>query len=68
MQLIIDVETGKEMYFLDILKSLDFIKFKDISDTKLQFLLELNESVETLNLIKQNKSKARPLVELLNEI
>jgi len=51
-----------------LLNNFTFAKAKPISPAKAQFLEELKEAVDNLNLVKQGKLKARLAKDLLNEL
>lgn len=68
MKVILDIPDNKAAFFMELLNSFSFVKAKTISPEKAQVLLELKEAVETLNLVKEGKLKARPAKELLHEI
>jgi hypothetical protein len=68
MKVILDIPDNKAAFFMELLNSFSFVKAKTISPQKAQVLLELKEAVETLNLVKEGKLKARPAKELLHEI
>jgi len=68
MKVLLEIPDNKAAFFMELLNSFSFVKAKTISPEKAQVLLELKESVETLNLVKEGKLKARPAKELLHEI
>ena len=65
MKVILEIPDDKAAFFMELLSSFSFVKAKTISPEKAQVLLELKEAVETLNLVKEGKLKARPAKELL---
>jgi hypothetical protein len=68
MKVLVDVKDSKVEFILELLNNFSFAKAKPISPAKAQFLEELKEAVENLNLIKQGKLKGRLAEELLDEI
>ncbi len=68
MKVLLEIPDNKAAFFMELLNSFSFVKAKSISPEKAQVLLDLKESVETLNLVKEGKLKARPAKELLHEI
>lgn len=68
MKVLLEIPDNKAAFFMELLNSFSFVKAKPISPEKAQVLLELKEAVETLNLVKEGKLKARPAKELLHEI
>ena len=63
-----NLHDNKRDFILRLLNRLSFAKAKKISPEKAQFLEEIKEAVENLNLVKQGKMKARPAKELLDEL
>ena len=68
MKVLIDIPDNKAAFFMELLNSFSFVKAKTISTEKAHILLELKEAVETLNLVKEGKVKAKPAKALLDEI
>lgn len=68
MKVLLEIPDNKAAFFMELLNSFSFVKAKTISMEKAQVLLDLKEAVETLNLVKEGKMKAKPAKELLHEI
>lgn len=68
MKVLLEIPVNKAAFFMELLNSFSFVKVKTISLEKAQVLLEMKEAVETLNLVKEGKHKARSAKELLHEI
>jgi hypothetical protein len=68
MKVLLEIPDNKAAFFMELLNSFSFVKAKPISPEKAQVIMELKEAVETLNLVKEGKIKARPAKELLHEI
>lgn len=68
MKVLVDVNDNKLDFILELLNSFSFAKAKPISPRKAQLLEEIKEAVETLNLVKKGKIKARPARALLDEL
>jgi len=68
MKVLLEIPDNKAAFFMELLNSFSFLKAKPISPEKAQVLMELKDAVETLNLVKEGKLKARPAKELLHEI
>ncbi len=67
----IQVPDKKYGLFLELMKSLSFVKkVKTVDDepTKEEILDGIRQAVKEVNLIKQGKLKARPIQELLDEL
>ncbi|MEQ6118061.1 hypothetical protein [Reichenbachiella sp. MALMAid0571] len=69
-QVTIHIPDNKFPFFMELIKSLKFIKRIDAEEesTKEQILQGLQDAVEEVNLIKAGKKKAQPLSEFLNEL
>jgi hypothetical protein len=68
MKVILEIPDNKAAFFMELLINFSFVKAKTISPEKAHILLELKEAVETLNLVKEGKVKAKPAKALLDEI
>lgn len=68
MKLLVDIKDNKADFVLELLNSMSFTKAKSITPADARLIGEIKEAVETLNLIKQGKMKARPAKELLDEL
>lgn len=68
MKVLVDVNDNKGDFILELLNNFSFAKAKLITPAKAQLLEEIKEAVETLNLVKQGKIKARPAKDLLDEL
>lgn len=68
-QITLHITDKKYYFFLELVKSLGFVKKVEENDkAKEEFLNELKEAITELKLIEQGKLKARPAKELLNEL
>ena len=68
MKVLVDVNDNKGDFILELLNNFSFAKARLISPAKAQLLEEIKEAVETLNLVKQGKIKARLAKDLLDEL
>lgn len=68
MKVLVDVKDNKGDFILELLNNFPFVKAKPISPAKAQFIEELKEAVENLNLSKKGKIRANPAKDLLNEL
>ena len=68
MKLLVDVKDSKVDFILELLNNFPFAKAKTISPSNAQFLEEVKEAVENLNLVKRGNMKARPAKDLLDEL
>jgi hypothetical protein len=70
-EITVQVSDEKHEMFLELMKSLSFVKkVKTVDDepTKEEILDGIRQAVKEVNLIKQGKLKARPIQELLDEL
>ncbi len=69
MKVILDIEDDKYNSVIKMLKkNFSHIKVTPITPHKAQILKDLKEAVENLNLVKQEKLKARRAKDLLDEL
>lgn len=70
-ELIVKIPDNKVGFFMELLKSLGFVKFKASEkeeDSKEQILENVRQGWKEVNLIKQGKIKGRPAKDLIREI
>ncbi len=65
---IIDIKDSKAVHLLEVLKSLPYVKTKELSDEKAQVLSDIREAVEKMKLIRAGKKQARNAEDFLNEL
>ena len=68
MKVLLDIQDSKALHLLEVLKSLPYVKTKQLTEEKAQLMSEIREAVENLKLVRQDKLKARPAKELLDEL
>ncbi len=68
MKLLLDIPDNKASVFLEVLKSISFVKTQMLTDSKAMILSEVREAVEEIKLIKSKKKKARNADDFLNEL
>lgn len=68
MKVLLDIKEDKASFILEVLKNFQYVKAKPLTEANSQFLNELREAVDDVNLIKAGKLKGRPVEELLNEL
>jgi hypothetical protein len=68
MKVLLDIKDSKANFVLELLKNLSFVKAKPLTPQKAELFEDLKEAVETVNLIKQGKLKARSAEDLLDEL
>ena len=74
-QITIQIPDNRYSFFLELMKSFDFVSLKsgevvatDSSDTDEEILNNIQQGVEELKLINQGKLKTRPARELIDEL
>lgn len=68
MKLLVDVKDSKASFFMELMRSFNFVKAKPLTNEKALLLEEVKEAVVNVKLAKQGKLKAKPLNELGEEI
>ena len=68
MKVLLDIKDDKALHLLEVLKSLPFVKTKQLTDQKAQLMYEIREAVENLKLVREGKLKAGSADELLDEL
>lgn len=68
MKVLLDIKDSKAPLFLEILKDISFVKTKTLTNAKAQFLEELKDAVDEVNLIKAGKLKGRSARKLVDEL
>jgi len=68
MKVILDIKDHKAAFVMELLKNFSFIKAKTISPVKAQYMEELKEAIDNVNLIKQGKIEPKPAKDLLDEL
>ncbi|MBI1287382.1 MAG: hypothetical protein GC178_07350 [Flavobacteriales bacterium] len=68
MKVLLDIKDQKALHLLEVLKSLPYVKVKQLTEEKALLLAEIKEAVDNLNRVKKGKLKARSAKDLLNEL
>ena len=70
MKVILDVRDNRIAFFMELVKSLDYISVvKEVKDeSKSQFITEMAEAFNDVKLYEQGKKKLKTAKELLNEL
>ncbi len=68
MKILLDIPDSKASSFMDVLKSISYVKAKQLTDSKALLLEEIREAVEEMKLVKAGKKKVRDAEEFLNEL
>ncbi|MBK7856598.1 MAG: hypothetical protein IPJ79_18410 [Bacteroidetes bacterium] len=68
MKLLLDIPDNKAKSFIEVLRSISFVKAKPLTDSKGLLMEEIREAVEEMKLIRKGKKKARNAEDFLNEL
>ena len=68
MKVLLDIPDNKASSLMEVLKSISYLKAKQITDSKAQLMGEIREAVEEIKLIRAGKKKARNAEDFLNEL
>jgi hypothetical protein len=68
MKVLLDIKDNKALCLLEVLKELPYVKTKQLTDTKAEFMIEIREAVEEMKLIRAGKKEARDAKDFLNEL
>lgn len=68
MRVTLEVKDSKATAFVNFIKSLDFVRIENESDSKEEIVANLREGFQELRRYKEGKLKAKPLKNLLNEL
>lgn len=68
MKILLDIPDSKASSFLDVIKSISYVKAKQLTDAKAELMEDIREAVEEMKLIKAGKKKARNAEDFLNEL
>ncbi len=68
MKILLDIPDNKASSLLEVLKSISYVKTKQLTDTKALLMEEMREAVEEMKLIRAGKKKARKAEDFLNEL
>ena len=68
MKLLLDIKDSKALHLLEVLKSLPYVKTKQLTEEKATLMSEIKDAVENLKLVKEGKIKAKPIDDILNDL
>ncbi|TDK51029.1 hypothetical protein [Algoriphagus formosus] len=68
MKVLLDIKDSKALHLLEVLKSLPYVKTKQLTDAKAQLMSEIREAVEEMKQIRAGKKQARDAEDFLNEL
>jgi len=59
MKVVLDIKDNKAASLLEVLRGLSYVKTETLSEEKVLLIIEINEAVNEMKLIKAGKLKAR---------
>ena len=68
MKVLLDIKDNKALHLLAVLKSLPYVKTKQLSDEKAHLMSDIQEAVQEFKLIRKGKLKGISAKDLLNEL
>ncbi|MDR9374410.1 MAG: hypothetical protein RI565_06040 [Schleiferiaceae bacterium] len=68
MKVLLDIKDNKALHLLEVLKSLPYVKTRQLTDTKAQLMSEMREAVEEMKQIRAGEKSARDAEDFLNEL
>lgn len=68
MKLLLEIPDNKAASFLEVIKSISFVKAEPLTDQKAQLLSEIREAVDEMKQIASGKKKARTAEDFLREL
>ncbi len=68
MKVLLDIKDSQASRLMEVLKSLPYVKTKQLTEGKAQLMREIREGVEEIKLIKEGKKEARSAEDFLNEL
>ena len=68
MKVLLDIPDNRASSFMDVIRSISYVKAKTITDSKALLIEEIKEAVEEMKLIKAGKMTARNAEDFLNEL
>jgi len=67
MKILLDIKDNKVSFVLELLKNLNFVKVKKLTDEKAEIMSDIRDAVEEMKLIKKGEKQGIPAEELLDE-
>ena len=68
MKILLDIKDSKALHLIEVLKSLPYVKTKQLTDAKALLMSEIKDAVEEMKMIRAGKKKARNAEDFLNEL
>lgn len=68
MKLLLEIPDNKAASFLEVIKSISFVKAEPLTDQKAQLLSEVREAVDEMKQIVAGRKEARKAADFLREL
>lgn len=68
MKVLLEIPDNKASSLMEVLKSISYVKAKQLTDTKARLMEDMREAVEEMKAIKAGKKNARKAEDFLNEL
>lgn len=68
MKVLLEIKDNKALHLMEVLKSLPYVKAKQITEVKAQLIDDIREAAEEINLIKKGEKTARNAEDFINEL
>jgi hypothetical protein len=68
MKILLDIPDKKASSFMEVLRSISFVRAKTLTEEKAVLMKEIREAVEEMKQIRAGKKKARKAEDFLNEL
>jgi hypothetical protein len=68
MKILLDIPDNKASSFMEVLRSISYVKAKPLTDAKALLLEEIREAVEEMKLIRAGEKQASNAEDFLNEL
>ncbi len=68
MKVLLDIKDSQAIHLMEVLKSLPYVKAKQLTESKAQLMSEIRDAVEEIKLIREGKKEARNAEDFLNEL
>ena len=67
-QVVLNIKEGKFQFFMELVRSFDFVQIDDDGDSKEAILSNIKKGLEEVKLARQGKLKTTPAKDFLNEL
>ena len=68
MKILLDIKDNRGIHLLEVLKSLPYVKTKQLTEANALLLNELKAAVEEMKLVRRGKKPTRDAEDFLNDL